>query len=1199
MNLFEKRLKELVDKDENFDTIFSTMRASLDPDRNNLISKDDYNFYVENGSIIDKFNRIKEDLHNNGTSILFDIPPMPSAIFRNKTKEVMSYLFEDQTLYKIVALHGMGGLGKTTLSNMICHNLEIRKNFVDGIVWVTLGTESSQNLDSKLRAIVQFLGGKVSGDLWELKQSFKDLLIKKKLLIVLDDCWKFEDLVSFSLIENLNTRSRFLITTRNTDIFHTAFLETKMVALDYVTDEEGLDIMSQKIGRNITSDEKQVAWQIIRECDHLPISISLAATAVLTSMSENPWNTTLIMIQQSKLKQPIQKMLQISIDNLDPQLKQLYFYLGIFPADTPITFEAIRCVWMPEGDSKIMTTQYLQTLIERNLITPLQTLPIEQNTFTLHDLYFDYIRSNVTKLVFINQKFLKNIKDKLAIESWGDLDDDYLLNYLIYHSYNAKWHQLIKDRLVDLKWLNKRAAKRQLDGLIQDYYYVKDDSLKLIQKSFMLSKRTLESHPDQVASQLYSRLARFRNESLIIGKFLETLSASNKFHLEVPLRLPSTPLLQFLPIPEQEFIGGNEEIMVTHDQTFSIIRVWHIRIGIVLQFFFGSKPILLPNGTKLVYYQEDNIIVKDLFSGNIIHSWFSPSDHLQVTSNGKYVISASNADSILKVWSLDGKLLNEIQLPFSLEGGSLVALGTADSSMLFVLLAKKQESTEYYCISNFTTNFTSIRNTKRKSNSIKLLSDEQQLVTIESVRTSSSPRVSIWSLSNDSSVYSKPLNLIVGKQKLLQLQYPNRILDIFGVDYFLINSSCRVSQTLLSLSDDFLVVSCYNRFMEIWDTTTKKKIHTFDIPLLDSLSVSSTKVFGKSNEGLFIWDIMERSSIFQPSETYTSTNGQKTFPMTLSCPGRFWVLFNEIVCSVYRSSSYEKLPGLVWMGKVEEIQFYEYRWAESENSGMVASSLGGEINVWKINGELILNVNTSNIENIALSSLGQIITTTTSLLETRNLKDGSVISSVNIIGDPYGLTVSDDGTKAMITVKRNQTQRYCQVWDLEKRNLIVETTMEGAVITRMAGSKLVIVRSTGESDEDPLESAKALNVVDLKSQIETTISTPETGIHSVLTSKDFSKIISASSLFIQVHDSQTYSLLFEIETPDFTIGLHYDDNLGFFAYSKYAVYWWDIQGRNLRESYVDRTLYRISTFENFVAFQFRDDSIAVTKLDNV
>ena len=53
----------------------------------------------------------------------------------------------------LTALKGMGGIGKTVLAQALCHDEVVQQAFPDGIIWITAGKESADDLVTRLREV--------------------------------------------------------------------------------------------------------------------------------------------------------------------------------------------------------------------------------------------------------------------------------------------------------------------------------------------------------------------------------------------------------------------------------------------------------------------------------------------------------------------------------------------------------------------------------------------------------------------------------------------------------------------------------------------------------------------------------------------------------------------------------------------------------------------------------------------------------------------------------------------------------------------------------------------------------------------------------------------------------------------------------------------------------------------------------------
>ncbi|KAL8160283.1 hypothetical protein V2J09_001820 [Rumex salicifolius] len=169
------------------------------------------------------------------------------------TKELVDALREPNATRKIVAIYGMGGLGKTTLATKVYYQDEIRKHFTGGCAWAYISKQFQfQNVLQKILADLtskstDMFAGKRDNDLID---ELHDILLRNKCLVVLDDVWQslvWDRLKSAFPLDRKEFVGRILLTTRKKDVAEYADRRalSKPVRLD---DVAGWDLLKLTLG---------------------------------------------------------------------------------------------------------------------------------------------------------------------------------------------------------------------------------------------------------------------------------------------------------------------------------------------------------------------------------------------------------------------------------------------------------------------------------------------------------------------------------------------------------------------------------------------------------------------------------------------------------------------------------------------------------------------------------------------------------------------------------------------------------------------------------------------------------------------------------------------------------------------------------------------------------------------------------------
>ncbi|MEO1507944.1 MAG: NB-ARC domain-containing protein, partial [Cyanobacteria bacterium J06633_23] len=234
-----------------------------------------------------------------------------------------------------VSIQGMGGIGKSVLAAAIARDEAVRQAFADGVFWVSLGQEP--NVLSLQTELVRELGEEkpAFSDVTGGKKFLRELLTARRCFIVLDDIWQEQHLRAFDV---LGDHCQMLITTR--DIGLVTGIGAVEHSLNLLSPGQSRVLLAGWTGYTVENLPPQ-ADEIARECGYLPLALSMAGAMLKKSRR---WDSVLQRLQRADLDKIRQqfpdyeysdllKMLQVSVDALEPELQKRYLDFAVFPED--------------------------------------------------------------------------------------------------------------------------------------------------------------------------------------------------------------------------------------------------------------------------------------------------------------------------------------------------------------------------------------------------------------------------------------------------------------------------------------------------------------------------------------------------------------------------------------------------------------------------------------------------------------------------------------------------------------------------------------------------------------------------------------------------------------------------------------------------------------------------------------------------
>jgi transcriptional regulator with XRE-family HTH domain len=153
----------------------------------------------------------QDEFTSEPSSILID-PLLPSSLVSlvGRTQELahLRAWLDEEGHGSLVALTGLPGVGKTAVALALAHDATIRERFPDGVLWASLGPDAHP-LDHLWRWAS--LLGIDDDDPHQLAQAICTRIGSRRMLVLLDDVWRLEDLAMLCVG---GSNCTYLVTTR-------------------------------------------------------------------------------------------------------------------------------------------------------------------------------------------------------------------------------------------------------------------------------------------------------------------------------------------------------------------------------------------------------------------------------------------------------------------------------------------------------------------------------------------------------------------------------------------------------------------------------------------------------------------------------------------------------------------------------------------------------------------------------------------------------------------------------------------------------------------------------------------------------------------------------------------------------------------------------------------------------------------------
>uniref|UniRef100_A0A7N0ZX37 NB-ARC domain-containing protein n=1 Tax=Kalanchoe fedtschenkoi TaxID=63787 RepID=A0A7N0ZX37_KALFE len=290
---------------------------------------------------------------------------------------------------RVIPIVGLGGVGKTTLANMIFHECaslsptffppsltahqihmdedrSLNPPVFDVKAWVCLSDEFK--VIDVIKSILEFITKRKPklDELDSLQQELKKELQGKKFLLILDDNWsedprKWDDLRTPFLVGK--SGSRIIVTTRSKDVAETVTsVRGVFYQLNVMSDDESWSLFESVAfpdGSGSASPAlNKIGREIVDKCKGLPLAIKMIGGLLLKYGNDIKKWKSVLNNEVWCSKSQILPSLWLSYYHLPQHIQQCFAYFSLFPKDYEFAMEEMVMLWVAEEHIKSLGGEF-------------------------------------------------------------------------------------------------------------------------------------------------------------------------------------------------------------------------------------------------------------------------------------------------------------------------------------------------------------------------------------------------------------------------------------------------------------------------------------------------------------------------------------------------------------------------------------------------------------------------------------------------------------------------------------------------------------------------------------------------------------------------------------------------------------------------------------------------------------------------